>query len=63
MLLGIFVLLIAISTATTLFCISSKRQKEEICALRIYIYEHCQDEMRSETLKKYIRIWKNQNRK
>ena len=28
--------------------------KEEICALRIYIYEHCHEEMKEEMLEKYI---------
>lgn len=59
MLAGEMILIVAAVTATVLFSVRAKKQKEEICALRIYIYEHCQDEMEPETLKKYIRIWKN----
>lgn len=33
--------------------------KEEICALRIYIYEHCHEEMKEEMLEKYIKLWRN----
>lgn len=63
MLAGEVILIVAAITATVLFNVRAKKQKEEICALRIYIYEHCQDEMEAETLEKYIRIWRNQNRR
>lgn len=57
--LGLATCIVSTISSTIMFYKKGKAMKEEICALRIYIYEHCHEEMKEEMLEKYIKLWRN----